>query len=86
VKAGVTIVNEVGVDPGIDHMLAMQVFDEVKDAGGTITAYHSYCGGLPAPENANNALRYKFNWSPRAVLLNTISSSKYLKAGKVTYF
>ncbi len=82
-KAGVTIINEVGVDPGIDHMLAMQVFDEVKEAGGVIESYYSYCGGLPAPEHANNSLRYKFNWSPRAVLLNTISTAKYLKAGKI---
>ncbi len=81
--AGVTIVNEVGVDPGIDHMLAMQAFDEVRDDGGVINFYHSYCGGLPAPENANNSLRYKFNWSPRAVLLNTISTAKYLKSGKI---
>lgn len=83
VNEGVTIVNEVGVDPGIDHMLAMQVFDEVREAGGIIESYTSYCGGLPAPENANNALRYKFNWSPKAVLLNTISSARYLKNGKV---
>ena len=78
-----TIVNEVGVDPGIDHMLAMQIFDDVKEAGGTINSYISYCGGLPAPEHANNSLRYKFNWSPRAVLLNTISQAKYMKNGKV---
>ena len=64
-------------------MLAMQVFDDIKDQGGIITSYLSYCGGLPAPENANNSLRYKFNWSPRAVLLNTISTAKYLKSGKV---
>lgn len=44
-KAGVTIVNEVGVDPGIDHMLAMQAFDEIKEAGGIIKSYKSYCGG-----------------------------------------
>ena len=64
-------------------MLAMQVFDEVREAGGTIKSYHSYCGGLPAPECGNNSLRYKFSWSPKAVLLNTISAAKYLKNGKV---
>jgi alpha-aminoadipic semialdehyde synthase len=64
-------------------MLAMQIFDEVREAGGVIKSYLSYCGGLPSPENANNSLRYKFNWSPRAVLLNTISSAKFLKNGKV---
>jgi alpha-aminoadipic semialdehyde synthase len=47
IQAGITIVNEVGVDPGIDHMLAMAVFDEVKEAGSTIKSYYSYCGGLP---------------------------------------
>lgn len=82
-KAGVTVLNEVGLDPGIDHMLAMQIFDEVREAGGIIESYNSYCGGLPAPESANNSLRYKFNWSPRAVLLNTISNAKFLKSGKV---
>ena len=71
------------MDPGIDHMLAMQIFDEIKEQGGTIQSFHSYCGGLPAPECANNSLRYKFSWSPRAVLLNTISPGKYLKKGKV---
>jgi alpha-aminoadipic semialdehyde synthase len=63
-------------------MLAMEVFDNIREAGGIIDSYHSYCGGLPAPENANNSLRYKFNWSPRAVLLNTISNAKYLRGGK----
>ncbi|RNA45143.1 alpha-aminoadipic semialdehyde mitochondrial [Brachionus plicatilis] len=83
VGQGVTIVNEVGLDPGIDHMLAMQCFDEIKEYGGVVEKFHSYCGGLPAPESANNSLRYKFNWSPRAVLLNTISGARYLKNGKI---
>ena len=83
VKQGITVVNEVGLDPGIDHMLAMQCFDEIKESGGVIESFNSFCGGLPAPECANNSLRYKFNWSPRAVLLNTISGAKYLKHGKV---
>ena len=58
VQAGVIIMNEVGVDPWIDHMLAMQVFeavfDEVREAGGVIKSYYSYCGGLAAPECGNN--------------------------------
>lgn len=82
-RAGITIVNEVGVDPGIDHMLAMQIFDEVKEQGGVIQSFKSFCGGLPAPECANNPLRYKFSWSPRAVLLNCISPGRYLKNGKI---
>ena len=83
VSQGVTIVNEVGLDPGIDHMLAMQCFDDIKEYGGVVEKFHSYCGGLPAPESAGNSLRYKFNWSPRAVLLNTISGARYLKNGKI---
>ena len=50
--------NEVGLDPGIDHMLAMECFDEVKRAGGHITSYVSYCGGLPAPEHSDSPLRW----------------------------
>jgi alpha-aminoadipic semialdehyde synthase len=64
-------------------MLAMQIFDEIKEMGGVIKSYKSYCGGLPAPECADNSLRYKFNWSPKAVLLNTISSAKFLKDGRI---
>lgn len=55
--AGVTIVNEVGLDPGIDHLLAMECFDQVKSNGGKITSFVSYCGGLPAPEVADNPLK-----------------------------
>jgi len=80
--AGITIINEVGLDPGIDHMLAMECFDEVKKAGGKITSYVSYCGGLPAPENSASPLRYKFSWYPKGVLLNCLNGARYLKDGK----
>lgn len=59
-EAGVTLLNEVGLDPGIDHMLAMELFETIHDEGGRIDSYVSYCGGLPAPEYADNPLRYKF--------------------------
>lgn len=81
--ANITIVNEVGVDPGIDHMLAMECFNEVKHAGGKIDSFVSYCGGLPAPEFSNSPLRYKFSWFPRGVLMNCLNGAKYLKDGKV---
>ncbi|KAK3608349.1 hypothetical protein CHS0354_030804 [Potamilus streckersoni] len=81
--AGITVMNEVGVDPGIDHMLAMACFDEVKHAGGRIISYESYCGGLPAPEDSNSPLRYKFSWFPKGVLLNCLTGAKYLKNGEV---
>ncbi|KAK6638413.1 hypothetical protein RUM44_008842 [Polyplax serrata] len=80
--AGITIVNEVGLDPGIDHLLAMECFDEVRQGGGKIESFVSYCGGLPAPECSDNPLRYKFSWSPRGVLLNTLGEARYLKDGK----
>ncbi|KAI1292843.1 Alpha-aminoadipic semialdehyde synthase, mitochondrial [Halotydeus destructor] len=78
-EAGVTIVNEVGLDPGIDHLLAKECFDQVIGNGGKITSFVSYCGGLPAPECADNALRYKFSWNPRAVLMNCTSGARWLQ-------
>lgn len=83
VEAGITVVNEVGLDPGIDHLLAMECFDQVVTNGGKITSFVSYCGGLPAPEHADNSLRYKFSWNPRGVLLNTISGAKWIENGEI---
>lgn len=85
-EAGVTIVNEIGLDPGIDHLLAMECIDEVHETGGKIESYISYCGGLPAPEFSNNPLRYKFSWSPRGVLLNVLGNAKFLQDSKVWYY
>lgn len=84
-EAGVTIVNEVGLDPGIDHLLAMEAFDEIHSHGGKVESFVSYCGGLPAPECSDNPLRYKFSWSPRGVLMNAMNGAKYLKANQVQY-
>lgn len=81
--AGVTIMNEVGLDPGIDHFLALEIIKDIHEKGGTIESLVSYCGGLPAPEYSNNPLRYKFSWSPRAVLANTVSPAKYLNRGQI---
>ncbi|KAJ8261842.1 hypothetical protein GJAV_G00159080 [Gymnothorax javanicus] len=78
-EAGVTIVNEMGLDPGIDHMLAMECIDQAKADGCTVESYSSFCGGFPAPECSDNPLRYKFSWSPYGVLLNTISPAIFLK-------
>uniref|UniRef100_A0A8B9HIP4 Aminoadipate-semialdehyde synthase n=1 Tax=Astyanax mexicanus TaxID=7994 RepID=A0A8B9HIP4_ASTMX len=82
-EAGITIVNEMGLDPGIDHMLAMECIDQAKADGCTVESFSSYCGGLPAPECSENPLRYKFSWSPYGVLLNTISPAVYLKNNQV---
>lgn len=84
VAAEVTILNEVGLDPGIDHLLALECFDNVKQAGGKIESFVSWCGGLPAPECSSNPLRYKFSWSPRGVLLNTLSSAKFYSNKQVS--
>ncbi|KAJ8381673.1 hypothetical protein SKAU_G00024510 [Synaphobranchus kaupii] len=82
-EAGITIVNEMGLDPGIDHMLAMECIDQAKADGCVVESYSSFCGGLPAPECSDNPLRYKFSWSPYGVLHNTISPAMYLKDNKV---
>ena len=82
-EAGITILNEVGLDPGIDHLLAMECFDQVRKNNGKITSFISFCGGLPAPENCDNMLGYKFSWNPKGVLLASMNGAKYLKNGEV---
>lgn len=82
-RAGVTLMNEVGLDPGIDHLLALECINEIHEKGGVIESFISYCGGLPAPEHSDNSLRYKFSWSPRGVLVNTLSAAKYLSKGQI---
>lgn len=72
-----------GLDPGIDHLLALECFDDIRQAGGIIESFISWCGGLPAPECSANPLRYKFSWSPRGALLNTLSPAKYYHDGQV---
>lgn len=67
--AGIIIMNEIGVDPGIDHMSAMKIIHEIKEKGGEITSFKSFCGGLIAPESDNNPWNYKFTWNPRNVVL-----------------
>ncbi len=65
--AGIILLNEIGADPGIDHMSAMRVIHDVRSRGGRIVSFKSYCGGLPAPEANTNPWGYKFSWSPRGV-------------------
>ncbi|XP_065178945.1 alpha-aminoadipic semialdehyde synthase, mitochondrial-like isoform X2 [Sycon ciliatum] len=76
-EKNLVFLNELGLDPGIDHLLAMQCIDEVRDHGGEITSFVSWCGGLPAPEDSDNPLRYKFSWSPLAVLGNVLRPAAY---------
>ena len=82
-KAGILILNEIGVDPGFDHMTAMRIIDKVKSEGGKIKEFYSLCGALAAPEEANNPFRYKFSWSPKGVLMAGNNSAKFLKDGKI---
>ncbi|NIM99241.1 MAG: saccharopine dehydrogenase [candidate division Zixibacteria bacterium] len=80
--AGVLILNEMGLDPGIDHMSAMRIIHAVQNKGGRIASFYSYCGGLPAPEANTNPWGYKFSWSPRGVVLAGKNAARYLKDKK----
>ncbi|KAF8151352.1 saccharopine dehydrogenase [Crassisporium funariophilum] len=80
--AGIVVLNEIGLDPGIDHLYAIKTIDAVHAQGGKIKQFHSYCGGLPAPECSGNPLGYKFSWSSRGVLLALLNSASYLAEGK----
>lgn len=80
---GLLFLNEMGVDPGIDHMSAMKIIDEVYHEGGKVIHFYSYCGGLPAPKDNDNPYGYKFSWSPKGVVLASRNSARFLENGKV---
>ena len=82
-QAGIIILNEIGVDPGIDHMSAMRIIHHVENTGGKVLSFRSYCGGLPAPEANTNPFGYKFSWSPRGVLMAGRNNAKYMKEGQI---
>jgi len=82
-KLGVVVMNEIGLDPGIDHLYAVKLIDEVHKAGGKIKEFRSYCGGLPAPECGSNPLGYKFSWSSRGVLLALLNNASFLSSNQV---
>jgi len=84
-KAGVLLLNEIGLDPGIDHMSAMQVIDRIKENGGELTSFKSFCGGLVHPDYDNNPWNYKFTWNPRNVVLAGQGTAQYIKQGKYKY-
>ncbi|KAK3717257.1 saccharopine dehydrogenase (NADP+, L-glutamate-forming) [Vermiconidia calcicola] len=81
-EAGITVMNEIGLDPGIDHLYAVKTISEVHKEGGKITGFWSYVGGLPAPEDSDNPLGYKFSWSPRGVLLAARNTAQFYENGK----
>lgn len=76
---------EMGLDPGIDHMSAMQKIDEIKAMGGKLTSFISNTGGLVAPESDNNPWHYKFSWNPRNVILSGQGTAQYLENGKLKF-
>ena len=83
---GLTFMNEIGLDPGVDHMSAMQVIDRIRDKGGKILLFESFTGGLVAPESDNNLWNYKFTWNPRNVVIaGQGSASKFIQEGKYKY-
>ncbi|MCJ1346192.1 hypothetical protein MMC31_004406 [Peltigera leucophlebia] len=77
-KAGIVVLNEVGVDPGVDHLYAIKTISEVHAKGGKVKEFHSYCGGLPALECSNNPLGFKFSWSPRGAILSQRNSASFI--------
>ena len=78
--------NEIGLDPGIDHMSAMKVINEIKDKGGKMLLFESFCGGLVAPESDNNLWNYKFTWAPRNVVLaGQGGAAKFIQEGRYKY-
>ena len=83
--AGIIILNELGLDPGIDHMGAMRIIDHVHNNGGQIEEFYSICGALPAPEAADNPFKYKFSWSPKGVVMAGNNDGRYLRHGKQVY-
>jgi len=85
-EKGLVFMNEIGLDPGIDHMSAMQVIDRIHDEGGKILLFESFCGGLVAPESDNNLWNYKFTWNPRNVVLaGQGGTAKFIQEGKYKY-
>lgn len=78
--------NEIGLDPGIDHMSAMQIIDNIKDKGGKMLLFESFTGGLIAPESDNNTWNYKFTWNPRNVVLaGQGGAAKFIQEGQYKY-
>lgn len=83
--AGIILLNESGLDPGIDHASAMKVIDEIHAKGGELTLFKSYCGGLVAPESNDNPWGYKFSWNPRNVILAGQGTAQFIENNKYKY-
>jgi saccharopine dehydrogenase-like NADP-dependent oxidoreductase len=84
-KKGIVLMNECGVDPGIDHMSAMQMISRIREEGGELVAFESSTGGLVAPGFETNPWQYKFTWNPRNVVLSGSEGARFLHNGKFKY-
>lgn len=85
-EKGLVFLNELGVDPGIDHLSAMEIIHKLKEKGAEITDFESFTGGLVAPEYEDNLWKYKFTWNPRNVVLASQGGAvKFLHNGKYKY-
>lgn len=84
-RKGVLLMNEIGLDPGIDHASAMKIINELHAKGAKITSFKSFCGGLVAPEYNDNPWGYKFSWNPRNVILAGQSTAQYFENGKLKF-
>ncbi|MCP2026748.1 saccharopine dehydrogenase-like NADP-dependent oxidoreductase [Flavobacterium sp. HSC-32F16] len=85
-KNNLIFMNEIGLDPGIDHMSAMKVIDEIRSKGGNMLLFESFCGGLVAPECDDNLWNYKFTWAPRNVVLaGQGGAAKFIQEGTYKY-
>ena len=83
IEAGILFLCEMGLDPGIDHMSAMQLIHRIHATGGKINSFYSHCGGLVAPESDNNPWHYKISWNPRNVVLAGKAGAVYRLDGRV---
>ena len=82
-KKNLLFLNEVGLDPGLDHMSALKLIKEIKNENGKIKSFKSHCGGLIHPKYDNNPWNYKFTWNPRNVVLAAKGQAKFLKKNKI---
>src|SRR5664279_1303111 len=84
-RKNILFLNEIGVDPGIDHMSAMRIIEQLRKQDARITAFESHTGGLVAPKHDNNPWNYKFTWNPRNVVLAGQGGARFLHNGKFKY-
>ncbi len=83
--AGIIILNELGLDPGIDHMSAMRIIDHIHNKDGKVEEFYSFCGALVAPEVEKNPFNYKFTWAPKGVVMAGNNDGNYMRHGEVKY-